>query len=230
MNEHLIDISLRLVLALAIGGIIGLERSYHGRPAGFRTHALVCVASALLMLVTAYESLWFVSGKLERVVVDPTRMAQGIMTGIGFLGAGVIMKDGLSVRGLTTAASIWITAAIGILTGIGFYFPAVLATVLTLGTLSMFRWIEARMPSQLHAHHSVRFACASAPTEADYRKLIAEHGFTIANLSYRVDKREDFFEYRMMIRTRDHANAQRLTETLSKLEAVAEFRISPTGD
>ena len=72
---------------------------------------------------------------------DPTRMAQGIMTGIGFLGAGVIFKEGLSVRGLTTAASIWITAAIGILIGIGFYMPAILATVLTLSTLSLFRCI-----------------------------------------------------------------------------------------
>lgn len=75
MNEHHVEIGMRLLVALVIGGVIGLERSYHGRPAGFRTHALVCVASALLMLVTAYESLWFVSGKLERVVVDPTRMA-----------------------------------------------------------------------------------------------------------------------------------------------------------
>jgi putative Mg2+ transporter-C (MgtC) family protein len=230
MHEHLIDISIRLVLALVIGGIIGLERSYHGRPAGFRTHALVCVASSLLMLVTAYESLWFSGGKLERVVVDPTRMAQGIMTGIGFLGAGVIMKDGLSVRGLTTAASIWITAAIGILTGIGFYFPAVLATVLTLGTLSMFRWIEARMPSQFHAHHTVRFACDAAIAETEYRKIIAAHGFTIANLSYRVDKEKNHLEYRMMIRTRDHNNAKRLTDTLTALDAVTEFRMSPTGD
>lgn len=230
MNNYYLEIGMRLLVALVIGGVIGLERSYHGRPAGFRTHALVCVASSLLMLVTAYESLWFVSSKLERVAVDPTRMAQGIMTGIGFLGAGVIMKDGLSVRGLTTAASIWITAAIGILIGIGFYFPALLATFFTLGTLSTFRWIEAKMPSQFHAHHSVRFAMAGVMPEPDYRKLIAAHGFTIANLSYRANKGDDFFEYRMMIRTRDHNNARRLTETLSAMEAVMEFRISPTGD
>ena len=230
MNEHLIDVSMRLALALVIGGVIGLERSYHGRPAGFRTHALVCVASSLLMLVTAFESLWFASSRLERVVVDPTRMAQGIMTGIGFLGAGVIMKDGLSVRGLTTAASIWITAAIGILIGIGFYFPALLATLFTLGTLSMFRWIEARMPSQFHAHHTVRFTCATPIAEPEYRRIIAAHGFSIANLSYRMDKEKNFLEYRMMIRTRDHQNVRRLTDTLSTLDAVIEFRMSPTGD
>src|SRR5687767_10371162 len=104
------EMSLRLVVALAVGGLIGLERSFHGRPAGFRTHALVCLASSALMLVSAYEDFWFTERQLERMTLDPTRMAQGIMTGIGFLGAGVIMKQGLSVRGLTTAASIWVTA------------------------------------------------------------------------------------------------------------------------
>ena len=230
MTAQYLDIVLRLLIALAVGGIIGLERSYHGRPAGFRTHALVCVASSLLMLVTVYESEWFTPGKMGRVSVDPTRMAQGIMTGIGFLGAGVIMRDGLSVRGLTTAASIWITAAIGILAGVGFYFPVAVATVMTLGTLSLFRWIEAKMPSQLYAYHTVRFACASAVAETEYRKIIAAHGFSIANLSYRVDKEKNFLEYRMMIRTRDHDNAQRLSKTLSALASVLEFRISPTGD
>ena len=230
MDEHTLDICLRLGLALLAGGVIGLERSYHGRPAGFRTHALVCIASALLMLVTAYESLWFRSGDLHRLVVDPTRMAQGIMTGIGFLGAGVIMKDGLSVRGLTTAASIWITAAIGILMGIGFYLPAALATVLTLGTLSVFRWIEAMMPSQFHAHHSVRFRREACMPEADYRALMSATGFSIANLSYAMNRDQNYFEYQMNVRTTQHRNVNRLTDVLSKLDGVIDFRVSPSSD
>ncbi|MCB1989759.1 MAG: MgtC/SapB family protein, partial [Burkholderiaceae bacterium] len=132
LNNDNIQIIIHLISALTAGGIIGLERSFHGRPAGFRTHALVCLASSLLMLVTMYQSRWIPGIALETIRTDPTRMAQGIMTGIGFLGAGVIFKEGLSVRGLTTAASIWITAAIGILMGIGFYMPAILATALTL--------------------------------------------------------------------------------------------------
>src|SRR5947209_20157298 len=134
----------RLLVALGAGAAIGFERSYHGRPAGFRTHALVCTASSLLMLVTVYEAHWM-RAATGLVQIDPTRMAQGIMTGIGFLGAGVIIKEGLSVRGLTTAASIWISAAIGILAGIGFYFPMVLSVVLTLGVLSLFQMLESRM-------------------------------------------------------------------------------------
>jgi putative Mg2+ transporter-C (MgtC) family protein len=151
-----IDITVRLTAALLIGGLIGLERSYHGRPAGFRTHMLVCLSTSLLMLVTVYETRWISTISDGRISLDPTRMAQGIMTGIGFLGAGTIMKEGLSVRGLTTAASIWITAAIGILVGIGFYFPAGLATVLTLGTLSVFRWVESRIPAEFYAQFLVR--------------------------------------------------------------------------
>src|SRR5258708_11305452 len=102
-NDNYAAIALHLVIALAAGGIIGLERSYHGRPAGFRTHALVCMASSALMLLTVYHERWFHGVPPETIRIDPTRMAQGVMTGIGFLGAGVIMKEGLSVRGLTTA-------------------------------------------------------------------------------------------------------------------------------
>src|SRR3954462_287646 len=94
----------------------------------------------------------------DAIRTDPTRMAQGIMTGIGFLGAGVIFKEGLTVRGLTTAASIWVTAAIGILVGIGFWFAAVVGSVATLTVLAAFRFIEARLPSEFYAHHLLRFA------------------------------------------------------------------------
>jgi len=223
-------IALRLVGSLIIGGLIGLERSYHGRPAGFRTHSLVCLSTALLMLVTVYESRWFPNIAPGRISLDPTRMAQGIMTGIGFLGAGTIVKDGLSVRGLTTAASIWITAAIGILIGIGFQVPALIATILTLGTLSVFRWIEGRMPSQFYAHFAVRFSRRQTMSEGDVRRLLSEYGFTVANLNYRLDADADFFEYQMVIRTIGDDNASRLTQALNKLEAVKHYRISPTGD
>lgn len=225
-----VEIILRLVSALLIGGLIGMERTYHGRPAGFRTHALVCMSTALLMLVTVYENRWFPGISQGRIALDPTRLAQGIMTGIGFLGAGTIMKEGLSVRGLTTAASIWTTAAIGILIGIGFYFPAVLATALTFGTLSLFRWIENRMPAEFYAHFLVRFARNEAMPEADMRALLRKHGFSIANLNYRLDKQDDFFEYRMVIRTNRSENARALSNALNELPSVVEFRVSPTGD
>ena len=224
------EMCFRLVAALVAGALVGLERSYRGRPAGFRTHALVCTASSLLMLVTVYEHLWFSSGSAARTVLDPTRMSQGIMTGIGFLGAGVIVKEGLTVRGLTTAASIWMTASIGILTGIGFYFPAGIATALTLGTLSVFRWIEGWMPSEYYADFMVRFPRDKVMAEAELRSMIREHGFDIANLSYRIAGQGREFEYRMVLRTLHAANTQKLSARLAAEPTVIEFRIVPAGD
>lgn len=225
-----LDITQRLLLALAFGGAIGLERSYHGRPAGFRTHALVCLSTSLLMLVSAFEGEWFHPIGEVRTSLDPTRVAQGIMTGIGFLGAGAIIKEGVNVRGLTTAASIWITAAIGVLVGIGFYFPATLALLLTLGTLSVFRWIENKVPAQFYAQFSVRFAPESVLDESAMRGMVGKHGFSIANLSYRLDKVDGFFEYRMVIRSDRAANARSFSEALSNLDSVKEFRLSSTVD
>ena len=220
---------LRLLAGLCAGALIGYERSYHGRPAGFRTHALVCVASSLLMLVTVYQGAWMTHVTIDAIRTDPTRMAQGIMTGIGFLGAGVIFKEGLTVRGLTTAASIWVTAAIGILVGIGFWMPALVGTAATLAVLGLFRVVENRLPSEFYAHHHLRFKREAVLGEEELRKLVGSHGFSVANLSQRLIDEGRIFEYRMVIRSRDKASAQSLTKQLLAMPAVIEFRISPTG-
>ena len=228
-HENLV-MMVRIVGALAIGAVIGLERSFHGRPAGFRTHALVCVASALLMLVTVYQNEWMTQVAIDAIRTDPTRMAQGIMTGIGFLGAGVIFKEGLIVRGLTTAASIWMTASIGILVGVGFWMPAIFGTIATLIVLSAFRIVENKLPSEFYAHHHLRFKRDAVMGEEELRKLVGGHGFSVANLSTRLIEDGRFFEYRMVIRSRDKSSAQALSQHLLGLPEVIEFRISPTGD
>ena len=216
MAQEYLEILFRIVAALVAGGLIGLERSHRGRPAGFRTHALVCLASSLLMLVTVYESHWIPRESAARVILDPTRMAQGIMTGIGFVGAGAIIKEGFTVRGLTTAASIWITAAIG--------------TLLVVGTLSTFRWIEARLPTEIYALFTVRFRRDAALSEPGLRELIESMGFSLHNLSYRLHGELGQFEYRMVLRTLDPANARALSDKLRADPSVLEFRIAPTGD
>jgi len=229
-NDNYAAIALHLVIALAAGSIIGLERSYHGRPAGFRTHALVCLSSSMLMVMTVYQDTWFAAFSLEHANIDPTRMAQGIMTGIGFLGAGVIMREGLTVRGLTTAASIWITAGIGVMIGVGFYFPAGIATAMTLIVLSMFRWIERNMPIEFYANLTVCFARSGNMPESDLRALIARHGFVIANMNYGVTGDGKTFEYQMVIHSPDREKTRGLSEALNALTTVTAFRISPTGD
>src|SRR6266508_3499305 len=157
----------RVAGALVIGAMIGFERTFHGRPAGFRTHSLVCIASAILMIVTVYQNQWMTLPEHDAIRTDPTRMAQGIMTGIGFLGAGVIFKEGLTVRGLTTAASIWVTAAIGILVGIGLYYVAAIGTAATLAVLAAFRLLELRLPTEFYAHHSLTFERGAVIPESD---------------------------------------------------------------
>lgn len=229
MDMEWADVFLHLVTATVAGGLIGLERSYHGRPAGFRTHTLVCLASSLLMLVTMYQKTWFAGAALETVRIDPTRMAQGVMTGIGFLGAGVIMREGLTVRGLTTAGSIWITAAIGVLAGVGFYSAVVMATAITLGVLAFFRKIETRMPAQVFASHTLLFNRDNCLPESQIRELLTANGFSAANISYSLSDRGEYLEYHMTIRTIDKRNFEKLKDTLVKIKEVVEFKILLSG-
>jgi putative Mg2+ transporter-C (MgtC) family protein len=153
---------LRLVLAGVLGGLIGIERELREREAGLRTHLLVSVGSALFTIVSAYGFHEFLASGQAVVRADPTRIAAQIVTGIGFLGAGAIIRQGLSVRGLTTAATLWVVAAIGMATGAGYYSGAVITTALVLLSLwplriaayqvmRRFRDEEGRLVVELHA-------------------------------------------------------------------------------
>jgi putative Mg2+ transporter-C (MgtC) family protein len=125
----------RLALAAAFGGAVGLEREFREREAGFRTHMLVSVGSALFTIASAYGFRDFLVNGGSLVRTDPTRIAAQIVTGIGFLGAGAIIRQGLSIRGLTTAATLWVVAAIGLTTGAGYYSAAAITTLLVLFSL-----------------------------------------------------------------------------------------------
>ena len=129
----------RLLLATLLSGLIGFERESHGRAAGFRTHILVCLGSTLMMLVSIYMF------ELYRglTTVDPSRIAAQVVTGMGFLGAGAILRSGPTVKGLTTAASLWAVAGIGLAVGSGFYFAAIMTTGLVFVTLVVFSKMEA---------------------------------------------------------------------------------------
>jgi putative Mg2+ transporter-C (MgtC) family protein len=139
----------RLTLAAALGGAIGFERELRDREAGLRTHLLVCLGSALFTIVSAYGFREFLASGDQVIRADPTRIAAQIETGIGFLGAGAIIRQGLSVRGLTTAATLWVAAAIGIAAGAGYYSGAVLGTVVTIFALWPLRiaahWVFERL-------------------------------------------------------------------------------------
>lgn len=128
----------RLILACVLGGIVGYERESMNRPAGFRTHILVCVGASLVMVTSE-----FIFREYKTLAnVDPTRLGAQVISGIGFLGAGTIIREGFSVRGLTTAASLWAVSCVGIAAGIGFYEGAVAATVIIYLTLILLKKIE----------------------------------------------------------------------------------------
>ncbi|MFA5199330.1 MAG: MgtC/SapB family protein [Candidatus Omnitrophota bacterium] len=139
-----LEIIKRLLLTLFLSGLIGLERQVHKRDAGLRTHILVALGSALIMLT----SLYVFDIYKDVVSLDPVRIASGVVTGIGFLGAGTIIRSSDGVRGLTTAASLWVAAAIGLAVGVGFNKVAVYATILVLIVLGVFRHAEGAITKE----------------------------------------------------------------------------------
>lgn len=132
------DILLRLGIATVLGGLVGLEREKINRPAGLRTHILVCLGAALLMMISI--NMYLVFGHLAPV--DPGRIAAQVVSGIGFLGAGTILREGATIRGLTTAASLWVIAAVGLAVGSGFYVGAIASVALALGALLILSGVE----------------------------------------------------------------------------------------
>jgi putative Mg2+ transporter-C (MgtC) family protein len=145
---------LRVVIAAALGGAVGLERELRDREAGFRTHMLVSVGSALFTIVSAYAFRDFLVSGTAVVRADPTRIAAQIVTGIGFLGAGAIIRQGLSIRGLTTAATLWVVAAIGMAVGAGYYGGAVITTAVVLVSLWPLRILAHRATSRFRPQTS----------------------------------------------------------------------------
>jgi len=222
MTEH--ELLLRPLLALVAGGLVGLERSFHGRAAGLRTYALVSFASALLVGIAQF--LDSTPGGNTNVA----RVIQGIVTGIGFLGAGVIVKEGFSVRGLTTAASVWVVSAIGVAFGAGFLLEGAVAVVLTVVALSLLRVVEDKLHVQLHVHCRVAFRRHERRDEAWLHAFVKDHGFAITDLSYRLDGSADLLEYQIVMWSRDKDAVASLGRALLEDEAVSDFAISPSRD
>ena len=218
------QVALNLGAAWGAGLLIGLERSYNGRAAGFRTHALVGLAAAATITI-ALQPLFVAYAGGERPF-DPSRLAQGVMTGIGFLGAGVIFKEGVSVQGLTTAASIWTTAAIGLLFGAGMLYPGALVTVIVLVPLVVFRWIESRIPWRVYAIGVFRFDAAQAPDDKALAALLAGSAVCMSEMSYKLTREGAVFEYLTNLETRDTRGFENLALRLKTIPGLLEYEVS----
>lgn len=178
-----LEVTARLLLAVILGGLIGLERESHGRPAGFRTHILVSVGSALVMILSVYAFAKLAPVGPNGRYYDPGRLAAQVVSGIGFLGAGTIMREGSTVRGLTTAASLWVVAGIGMATGAGAYFPAIMSTLLVVVTLLYLSRIEKRLlPAR---HQTIQLQIADQPGQLGViASVLGRYGINIRGVDF----------------------------------------------
>lgn len=223
---------LNLLGALLLGMLVGYERSYHGRAAGMRTYGLVCMASAALTVIVGYPSFWYGGqGGTVLATADPTRVIQGIVTGIGFLGAGVIMKEGFSISGLTTAASIWTSSAIGILIGIGFYAAGMLLALLTMLSMIWVSRLEGYLPSRPAVAIVVRFRKSFEPREDVLRRAARDRGYEIAAGSISISYQDGQPEWHLVAVAIGKNVAEPITglaTELTKFEGVESFNLSQT--
>ena len=200
------EVFLRLCLAAGLGGLVGLEREASGKPAGFRTHLLICMGAALLTELSRYVALE--PGSTSQFRADPGRIAAQIVSGIGFLGAGTIMKARGAVRGLTTAATLWVVAAIGIAVGAGAYVPALLATTIVMFALFLLFRVEERLG-------------ALRPEERTLEITLAVHELDLAKLEDMVSA--EHLEVLSVSVTRHDDSALAVFQTRGKRERYASL-------
>lgn len=203
---------IRIILASLLGGIIGLERDIHGRAAGLRTHLLVSMGSALFMVMSELVAAQAATMTRQGVVAafsDPGRIAAQVVTGIGFLGAGTIIKEGLTIRGLTTAACLWLVAAIGLATGGGYFMIAISTTVVALLCLISLHYLERVYPKD-----SYRILTIETDTHVEPVRLIEKIIEKHVNVIF-VELEKDYERERTILKLHVHIFHKGLTDVLS---------------
>ena len=218
------DVLLRVAVAAALGGAIGLERELREREAGFRTHLLVSVGAALFTLVSAYAWRDFRFSTPQGIVFDPTRIAAQVVTGIGFLGAGAIIRQGLSVRGLTTAATLWVVAAIGMASGAGYYTAAAITTGIVLFSLWPLRIAAYRLLDRVAERRVAVDLAAAAPPSVVLGRL-AELGVRVE--SFDVAEEGDRRRLTLRVDLPRAARPELVTQRLAELESVRGVQWNP---
>ncbi len=217
----------QLVLAAVIGGSVGLEREYHGRAAGFRTHLLVCVGSCLVMILSLhFERVFGVkyAGPRGPVAVDPARLAYSVMTGVGFLGAGAIIKSGLAIRGLTTAASLWCIAAVGMACGFAMYAVAIFAAALILFSLFALNVIERFVEG--HWYKAIRVTCEDHADEIEkVSGILQTNGVRVLDIDFHRDIRARLLTITYNVRFRDRSLIPQIYRSLAECPTLLSIQI-----
>ncbi len=229
MTLSLDELLLRLALTVVLCGAIGLERESRDQVAGLRTHILVGLGSALFTLVSAYGFEGLIGAGPEpgvQIQFDPTRIAAQIVSGIGFLGAGAIIRQGFNVRGLTTAAALWIVAAIGMAAGAGYYEGAVATTAIALPALIFFRRMRGALMSRLRTGYVlIDLDLRDDASLVDALALLARDGHHIQGLSSEVS--EDGASFRLEVRVPPDRALEPALERLSGMDGVR--RVNAAG-
>jgi putative Mg2+ transporter-C (MgtC) family protein len=222
-------IGLNLIGALLLGMIVGYERSYQGRAAGMRTYGLVCMASTAVTVFVGFAPLWY-GGSTNAVAGDATRVVQGVLSGIGFLCAGVIMKDGLSIKGLMTAASMWTVSVIGVLLGVGFYAAALLLALLCALSMSVLRRVEARLPGRATMDVTLTFGQGYRPHLDELSGSAETRGYRLLRDSLTITSVANQPVWRFSVVAVERSRAVSpalLADELASSAGVASFSIVP---
>lgn len=220
---------LNLAGSLLLGMLVGYERSYHGRAAGMRTYGLVCMASAALTVITGYSSAWFGGNHPIATGVDPTRVIQGIVTGIGFLCAGLIMREGFKISGLTTAASLWASSVVGILVGIGFYPAAILLALLSAICMAWISKLQDWLPSRQAVAVTLTFTPHYQPSELKLREMAHARGYDISGDSLSISLKAATQEWRFIAVARNRSKMTPLSELaqeIAQLNGINSFHVA----
>lgn len=215
---------LKIALAVVLGGAIGLEREFSGRPAGLRTHILVCLGATIIVLASTSIPGLFGSSYKETLRIDPGRIAAGIVTGIGFLGAGSILRTGEFVRGLTTAACIWFAGALGIVIGEGFYMLAIVSTVVVFIVLRFDDIFEARISSPVYRTLFVRLNATQADAfEKSSRDYLKEHHIRLQDLDCGYTQEGNIMEMKFYLRTRNSLQSKDVIQALKAQPGIVSL-------
>jgi putative Mg2+ transporter-C (MgtC) family protein len=218
---------IRLLMAILLGGLVGLEREAKGRAAGLRTHVLVCLGSTILLVAAHKAGEAFTIGDRGALVLDPNRISAGIVTGIGFLGAGAILRTGDLIRGLTTGATVWFVAALGIVIGNGAYPLAVVTTLAALLVLELFDFLGHRIPAVLYRSLHVRVAAVERIAFEQWcREHLRGRGIRLQEVLCTLDLGADIAELTFRIRTRSQADLSALLDAASLRAGVRQVGLA----
>lgn len=214
--------------AFLLGLLVGYERYYQGRAAGMRTYGLVCMASAAVTAICGYSGFWF-GAETSLTGVEPTRVIQGIVTGIGFLGAGVILREGMNITGLSTAASIWCSSIIGIMMGTGVYIAAILLACLSALSMTLIPIIERHLPSHKALVVVVHFKRNVMPAEQTLREAVSRCGYSMVGDTISIAMKEHYIEWHFVVAARIKSSDitfEQLSHELAHLEGIDTFSLS----